>query len=132
MQHIQLPYITICSQVCNIIYNMIQVKLSLYKLGQAPSIPGGSDTQIFRQSAHKGGKVVSPIHRPPLPPPPKKEVILVLISSGYTVDPSTIVRPEELSPRKKHDDSTHNRTRDLTVCSTVPQPTASPHIPFTM
>ena len=24
--------------------------------------------RIFRQSAHEGGKVVSPTHRPPLPP----------------------------------------------------------------
>ena len=78
MQHIQLLHITICSQVRNIINNMIKVKISLYKPGQAPSIPGGSDTQISRQSAHKGGKVVSPMHRPPLPPP--QEVITVLIS----------------------------------------------------
>jgi hypothetical protein len=26
--------------------------------------------KISRQSAHEGGKVVSPTHRPPLPPPP--------------------------------------------------------------
>jgi hypothetical protein len=70
MQHIQLLYITICSQVCNIIYNMIKVKLSLYKPEQAPSILGGSDTQISRQSAHKGAKVVSHMHQ--LPPPPRK------------------------------------------------------------
>jgi hypothetical protein len=30
--------------------------------------PGGRGSQIFRQSAHEGGKVVSPMHRPPLPP----------------------------------------------------------------
>ena len=68
MQHIQLLSITICSQVCKIIYNMIKVKLSLYKPGQAPRVPGGSDTQISRQSVQKGGKVVSTTHWPPIPP----------------------------------------------------------------
>ena len=31
-------------------------------------ITGGSGSQISRQSAHEGGKVVSPTHQPPLPP----------------------------------------------------------------
>jgi hypothetical protein len=34
---------------------------------QAWRVPGGSDSQIPRQSAHEGGKVVSPTHRPPPP-----------------------------------------------------------------
>jgi len=29
---------------------------------------GHEASQISRQSAHEGGKVVSPTHRPPLPP----------------------------------------------------------------
>ena len=36
--------------------------------GQALRVPGASDPQISRHSAHKGGKVVSPTHRPYLPP----------------------------------------------------------------
>jgi hypothetical protein len=36
--------------------------------GQAQWIPGGCGSQFSRQSAHEGGKVVSPTHRPPLPP----------------------------------------------------------------
>ena len=30
--------------------------------------PGGSGSQVSRQSAHKGGKIVKPTYRPPLPP----------------------------------------------------------------
>ena len=37
-------------------------------LAQALRVSGGSGSQILRQSVHKGGTVVNPMQRPPLPP----------------------------------------------------------------
>ena len=61
---------------------MVKVKLSHYRPGQAQRVPGGWGSQISWQSAHEGGKVVSPTHQSPLP----KEIFLVPISvGGWTV-----------------------------------------------
>ena len=46
----------------------LKVKQYNYRPGQAPRVTGGWGSQISRQSAHEGGKVVSNTRRLPLPP----------------------------------------------------------------
>jgi len=41
-----------------------KLKYYLYRPGQAPRVPGGFGSQTSRQSAHEGGKFVSPTHQP--------------------------------------------------------------------
>ena len=66
--------------------------------------PLGWGFWVSRQSAHEGGKVISPSHRPPLPPSPGRYPwYFYLLEFESTPD-----------------------TRDLPACSAVPQPAAPP------
>jgi hypothetical protein len=53
---------------CRIFVTSVKVKQSHYGPGQAQRVPELRGSQISRQSAHEGGKVVSPTHRTPLYP----------------------------------------------------------------
>jgi hypothetical protein len=74
----------------------VKVQQSHYRHRQALMFPGRWGSQISRQSAHEGGKVVNPMHRPLYP----QEIFLVLISFRDWVNATAIVRPEELCQRK--------------------------------
>ena len=74
------------------ITSSLDVKQTHCKLGQAQRVPGGWGSQISRQSAHEGGKVVSPIHWCLY----TWEIFLVLICVRGWVNLRAIVRPEGL------------------------------------
>ena len=74
-----------------------KVKQSLCRPRQALRVPWGWGSQISRQSANEGGKVVGPTHRPPLPP---QKILLVLISVTGRVNPRAKVWPAILCQQK--------------------------------
>ena len=91
----------------------VNVNQSNYRPVQTQRVPGGWGSQISRQSAHEGGKVVSPTHRPPFTP---QEIFLVLISVRRWVHPRTIVRPEGLCEWKFPSGIEHASFRLVAQC----------------
>jgi hypothetical protein len=85
----------------------VSVKQSHYRPWQALMVPGGWDSQILRQSAHESGKVISPTHWPHL--------------TQGNIRPQGHSATGRVMSMKNSIDTIGNRSRDLPVCSAVPQ-----------
>jgi hypothetical protein len=83
-------------------------------------------SQISRQTAHEGGKVVSPTYRPPLHPM-KYFRYSFMLEAGSTPGHSAAGR---IMSMKISSDTIGSRTRHLPACSSLPEPTTALRAPY--
>jgi hypothetical protein len=104
--------------ICNDTTKMFGTTIKKVKVKVKPE--GFSRLRLpdLRQSAHEGGKVVSPTHRPPLPPGNIPDTHFCYRLSRPQGNSAT----GRITSMEKSSDIFGNRTRDLQVCSAVPQP----------
>jgi hypothetical protein len=92
----------------------IKVKQANYRPWQALRVPGGWGSQILRHLACEGGKVGSRTHRPPLP--------AGNIPGAHLSRRQDHSAAGKIMSMKNSNDIIGNRSRDLSVCSSVLQP----------
>jgi hypothetical protein len=102
-----------------------KVQPSLYNPGQTLRVPRCWTSQISRHSAHEGGKVGKPTHRPTLPPGNIHDTDFCYRLSRYQGNSAA----GRIMSMKNTSDTIENRTRDHPTCSAMLQTTALPRTP---